>query len=234
MNKIFIEYIADRAEHIVCGNQYLAEYYSKFNDVTILPTAVDVNYFKPLEQKVINENDEVIIGWSGSSSGYMYLYLIESYLKVILNKYPNVRLKIISDLPPNFKSIPSNKVEYIQWTQFNEVRELQSIDIGLMPLSFNQWSLGKCSYKMLTYMSCSLPVVVSNVGMNSEVFHGDSAGYVVNNDESWVAALSSLIENKKLRVSKGTEGRSVIINNYSNKQVVPQYADLIKRILNCK
>jgi glycosyltransferase involved in cell wall biosynthesis len=41
--------------------------------------------------------------------------------------------------------------------------------IGIMPLEDTAWARGKCSFKMLQYMSCGIPVVVSPVGMNLEI-----------------------------------------------------------------
>ena len=43
------------------------------------------------------------------------------------------------------------------------------MSIGLMPLADTVWCNGKCSYKMLCYMSAGLPVVVTAAGMNREV-----------------------------------------------------------------
>ena len=60
-------------------------------------------------------------------------------------------------------------VKFVKWCPENEVSAIQDIDIGLMPLKDSEFQRGKCSYKMLTYMSCERPVVVSPVGMNADV-----------------------------------------------------------------
>lgn len=45
-----------------------------------------------------------------------------------------------------------------------------------MPLTDDDFTRGKCSYKMLQYMACGKPVVVSPVGMNNKILATDTVG----------------------------------------------------------
>lgn len=66
--------IARRVDHIVCGNQYLADYFGQFGrPTTIIPTGVDTLRFSPRRERRENR----VIGWSGTSGGYRFLYDIE-------------------------------------------------------------------------------------------------------------------------------------------------------------
>lgn len=222
--------IATKADHVICGNNFLAEHYKKYSDVTVLPTSVDTNYFIP--PKVINSpEDSLIIGWCGSSSGFKYLYRIESQILKVLNKYPNLKIKIVADLPPKFKLIPNNKVIYKKWSSVTEVQDIQNFTIGLMPLDDTPWSRGKCSYKMLTYMAVSVPVIVSAVGMNIDVIGLGMSGIMINNDDEWGEAIVSLLDNESLCNSMGKVGRQVVCDNYSSIVIANELNRIVRKVI---
>ena len=57
-----------------------------------------------------------------------------------------------------------------------------------MPLQSCPWSLGKCGYKMLLYMACGVPVVVSALGMNREVLARGKVGLGAESLSDWAGA----------------------------------------------
>ena len=87
----------------------------------------------------------------------------------MLAEVPQSRLRIVSNAPVALPALPADRVEFVQWSEANELPDIQAMDIGIMPLEDSPWARGKCSFKMLQYMACGLPVVVSPVGMNAEV-----------------------------------------------------------------
>ena len=72
--------------------------------------------------------------------------------------FPKATLRVMSNAPPYLPGIPESRVQYVPWSKDVESSSAAGYRrVGLMPLDSNPWSLGKCSYKMLLYMSCSVP-----------------------------------------------------------------------------
>jgi hypothetical protein len=86
--------IARSASLIICGNNFLANHFCSHGKVTVLPTAVDAIRFAP---SATPRPIKQVIGWSGSSSGFKYLYNIEPALQIILARNPDALLMSISD-----------------------------------------------------------------------------------------------------------------------------------------
>ncbi len=217
--------IARSASLIICGNNFLAEHFSRYGPVEVLATAVDTNRFMP---HFNSPSCRPVIGWSGSSSGLKYLYGIESALKTLLSRHPDVLLKVVSDKPPVFQSLPSKQVVYEQWSAEREVATLHEFTVGIMPLDDDLWARGKCSFKMLTYMAVGLPVVVSPVGMNVEILGQAPCGFAANTLDEWVNAVSTLLCNYTLSTEMGKSGRQLIKMHYARNVIGPQLARIIK------
>ena len=101
-----------------------------------------------------------------------------------------------------------------------------------MPLPQNDWSKGKCSLKMIQYMSCGLPVVVSHVGMNVEVLKLGNLGFGIKNLIEWDDALLKLINNKTLRQNLGKEGRRITIERFDINKLSLDLINVIKNTYN--
>ena len=220
-----IDRIARQASLIVCGNSFLADHFSRFAPTVILPTAVDVNRFIPKRPAISTRT----LGWSGSSSGFVYLYQIESALSVVLDRFPDVRLRIIADHPPNFLTIPRSRIDFMFWNPEIEIIGLQDLTVGIMPLANSLWEKGKCSFKMLTYMAVGIPVVVSDVGMNIEVMSHGCAGYLAKTSDDWIDALSVLLNDDEKNFSMGRTGRSVVEDHFATKIIGTQLAALLSQ-----
>lgn len=226
--------IGHACDGIICGNSFLADHFLKWNDqVFILPTAIDTNRFIPLRTSNDNRADKkIVIVWSGTSSGFPFLYSIEDALKKVLNYTKNVKLRIISNNKPNFTKINPDSVEFFKWNDKIEVSGIQTADIGIMPLWDDPWTRGKCSFKMLSYLACGLPVVVSPVGMNSEILRKAELGMGAGSLKQWVDALMCLISSAKLRKDLGINGRRVVHQEFSISAIVPRLAQIIRLFCN--
>jgi len=227
----FAQKLVEMSEGTVCGNNFISAWASSYcNNVIVIPTAIDSNRFKPKPEQ--GNQGGVIIGWSGTSGGFKYLYAIEEALVKLVNARNDIKIRVVSDRPPLFKSLPANKIEFVAWSSEIEVSTIQEMSIGIMPLDDSEWSKGKCSFKMLTYMACGIPVVVSPVGMNADVLAKGKCGFGASNHTEWEEALLLLLGNEHLCSEMGMEGRKIVEENYSIRVVAPKLASFIKTIAN--
>ncbi len=194
---------------VSCGNDVLADYAGKFNEnVVVNPTTIDTDYHKPLTD---SKNNPPVIGWTGTHSTAKYLALLTPALKE-LKKNHEFSIKIICDQPPAWDY---EDFEFVSWQKEKEIEQLNSIDIGIMPLENTEWEKGKCGFKALQYMALEKPAVVSDVGVNREITDHGKTGFLCSSIEDWVDHLSALLKSETLRKELGKNGREKVIQNYS-------------------
>ena len=220
--------IAERADQLIVGNPYLADWFHQYNrDLVIVPTAVDVDIYKAAYR---DDNDGYFnVGWIGTSSNNHHLLALEPILRRFFDEHSKTRLLVVSDRAPKFKQLPPEQTRFVAWNPQIELASIQDMQVGMMPLADNEWTRGKCSFKMLQYMACEIPVIVSPVGMNAEVLTMGDVGFAAKSDDDWYAALEHLYRDVDERKRMGDNGRQVIVENFSAKRIASQLADIFQQ-----
>lgn len=212
--------------HIMAGNQYLADYARRFNSqVTIVPTTIDTNKYKFLENKSLS--DVPIIGWSGSFSTVQHLDTLRQVWQD-LAKEERFRLRVIGT--PNYK-LEGVEVEAMPWRSETETTDLEAIDIGVMPLPDDQWSKGKCGLKALQYMALGIPTICSSVGVNTEIIQDGRNGFLADTNEEWIEKLKRLLRSVELRRKLGAAGRLTVEEKYSAKVQAPRVFQIFSSVV---
>ncbi|MEX2162775.1 MAG: glycosyltransferase family 4 protein [Sulfuricaulis sp.] len=220
----YTKQLATICDAVICGNSFLADQFGQWNKkITIIPTAVDTDRFRP----ALSVQKELLIGWIGTSSNFKYLYMIESALREVLDRVPHVRLRIIADKAPVFEQIPLGRAEFLRWAPEIEIKGIQEMAVGIMPIDDSMWARGKCSYKMLLYMACGIPVVVSPVGMNKEILDIDKVGLGAVGEREWVDSLVLLLESESIRREMGQSARCVAVEHFSIQVLAPKLANTL-------
>jgi glycosyltransferase involved in cell wall biosynthesis len=211
------------AHAVIAGNTYLADKAFVFNKNTqIIPTTIDthVHFAKP----ELRNKELLTIGWSGSVSTVKHFETLLPVLIKLNSRYPDLlRFKVIGD--PHF-SHPDLNIEAVAWSEDSEVNELNSFDIGIMPLPDDAWANGKCGLKALSYMACELPVILSAVGVNNTIIEQGKNGFLASTEQEWMNYFCTLIENKGLRLQMGREGRATVIKKYSVEENKRKYLEI--------
>jgi glycosyltransferase involved in cell wall biosynthesis len=193
---------------VICGNGFIADFFrGHAPSVVVLPTPVDTDRYRP-SQGV--ERDMRVICWSGTSSGLPFLYGIEPALSAALAAGPKRRLRVVCDAPPQFREIPAAQVEFVPWSEAVEVTAIQDAGLAIMPLDDSPWAQGKCSYKLLTYMACGLPIIATPVGMNRELLLRGSVGLAASTTGDWVDAIEAILDSPARAAQMGAAGRQIV------------------------
>ncbi|HLC21334.1 MAG TPA: glycosyltransferase family 4 protein [Candidatus Methylomirabilis sp.] len=209
------------SRQVIAGNGYLRDYALQHNPrVTVIPTPVDTHRFHPAARA---GGGGVTLGWIGSHSSAPYLRMLDPVLPYLARQY-DFRLKVVGGEYYNAHPSVSNH----EWRLDREVEDLQSFDIGLMPMPDNPWTQGKCAFKALQYMAVGIPVVCSPVGMNSEVVQDGVSGLLASSEAEWIEKVSLLIENPGLREAMGRCGRAAVEERYSVKANFPKFLRVLE------
>jgi glycosyltransferase involved in cell wall biosynthesis len=95
------------------------------------------------------------------------------------------------DLRYKFTNLP---VKFIKWDSNNEIFEIQKFDVGIMPLLENEWNYGKCGFKLIQYMACSLPTISTPLPANIKI-NRDSNNLFASTEDEWFNAFVKVISN---------------------------------------
>ncbi len=224
--RLKFKYFCKHSNLIIAGNKYLASEALKYNkNVKVLPSSIPVN---KNAYNNFKHNCVPIIGWVGTEGNFKYLKFIEQTLRNISLKEKFI-FRVISSKNFNIKGVVC---DFIKWDEKKQEEEISYFDIGLMPLDKTPWSKGKCSYKLLQYLSCGVPFVASAVGMNIEIAQKTSGGFVVNSASEFEEKILCLLKNHKLRDKMSKNGIDAVNKYYSStivgRKLANELVNLIK------
>lgn len=224
----FSEKIVQHCHGVIAGNRFLADHYEKLGArVWLVPTSVDTDVWKPRNENVGNK---WTIGWIGSSANLHFLSQIEEALGDFLASHSEAELLVACDREPSLKRLPVDRWRYSRWSIEREVELVQQMDVGLMPLDDSETARGKCGFKMLSYMSVGLPVIVSPVGVNQEILEHAQLGLPASSANDWYQALDRLYGNHQLGQQMGAAGRRVVEQHYSVIANAPKLAEIFREV----
>lgn len=221
-----VKVVFKKSNHIIAGNRYLFDFALKYNNhATIVPTCIDTDKFYPMTAE---RDSGVVIGWMGSVTTVNFLDGLNDIFGVLLNQFPGLKLKIVGGKLPLGDHI---KVINKAWRLEDEIDDLKSFDIGIMPIPDNDWTKGKCGLKAILYMGMGIPCVCSDVGANKEIIVDGVNGFLARTKEEWIKKLSLLISNPMLRRDMGLEGRKTVEEKYSLKVNAPIVLNVIRSVV---
>lgn len=226
--------IIRRSDHVIAGNEYLADYARRFNPaVTTIPTSVDTRLFVPARPMsghgldALKATSDPVVGWIGSPT-------TGSYIRGLANVFRRVRARHqfvlrVSGAGEPLK-IPGLVIQNEPWALDREVQLFNTCDVGVYPLANDEWSKGKCGFKAIEFMACGVPVIAAAVGVNREIIRDGVNGFLASTEDEWVEKLGRLLTNPPLRRAFADAGRRTIEARYSLHVNAPKLAATLRDV----
>lgn len=216
-------YLCKLAYKVSAGNEFLCAYAAEVNpNVVYNPTTIDTEH---LHNRIKNQDTaDFTVGWTGTHSTIRYLEDIIPALEKAAQK-TTFTLAVICDKEPAFR-LPFMK--FIPWNKPTEIEDLLQFNIGLMPLTEDKWSNGKCGFKALQYMALGIPALVSPVGVNTKIVDHDINGFICRTEEDWVSHITRLARDRELLKRLASKTREKIEREYSVKSNRENFLSLFR------
>lgn len=228
-------YTAARCRGVIAGNAYLAdfaraargEYRQESSAVLVLPTPVDTEAVTPRGEGP-RASMRLRVGWMGTRGNLEHLRSVSRPLGAVLRSIPQSCLKVVSEAEPVMEGVP---LEYKKWRAEEELADLHSFDVGIMPLEDNLWTRGKGGFKLLQYMAAGVPAIASPVGINREIIRDGENGFLAESEFEWEERLVRLLADPDLRSRMGMAGRATVTRRFGLAEYNRRLAEYLERFL---
>jgi glycosyltransferase involved in cell wall biosynthesis len=231
-------YNFSQADAIMVTTPYLKYVVSQFNkNVEVFPNTIDFEQpqFIPNPEIAAMKSELVNIGWSGSVTHLEDLQLIEGEI-LSLNKSPfkdykfmlagfydgdSIWHKYEKIFTSNYILDDNNYGRINAADVYSYAQAYNLMDIGLIPLRYNEFNRAKSELKMLEMGAFGLGVIVSDVESYQWMSkHGKNC--LVAGKKDWYKAMRRLIENPELRKDLGSQLKEDVMKN-SNEAIWRKY-----------
>lgn len=190
-------------------------------DIEITPFGVDVNLFRPYDNRY-KEKEHITIGTVKTlDPNYGIEYLVRAFA-ILCSRFPEKKLLLeIAGKGSQLEYLKNlseslgikDNVKFLGFLKTDQVIEaFNRFDIAVFPSLSESFGVAA-----IEAQSCGVPVIVSNVGGLPEATKPGYSSILVNKeDENELAdALERLVKNEGLRVSMGKNARRFVEDNYN-------------------
>lgn len=219
------------ADRVIASTDHLARRIAPVQPrITVWPSAVDCRRYAPADADAHAAargpgSAPLTVGWIGSASTTMYLEPVLPALRTLAAS-GEIAVRLVGA-----RGIAESAgVTCRPWAYDTELEDLARFDIGIMPLSDDEWARGKAGYKLLQYMACGLPSVASPVGVNAEIVEPGSTGWLARTADDWVDAIRALARDPEGRRRMGQAARRLAESRHSLDVRAPTLAAVIRSV----
>lgn len=239
--KHVVEFSIDKSDGVTAVSEYLKkETYDNFDikkDIQVIPNFIDLERFKKSNKshfkKAICPNGEKVVVHVSNFRKVKRVPEVISVFAKILEHGIEAKLLLAGDGPDRQKAEQMCRelgiCEHVRFLgKLDEVEEILSIaDLFLIPSGSETFGLAA-----LEAMSCSVPVISSNIGGLPEVNIEGETGYLCDLDdiECMAEHAVNILSDEKLykRLSKNARKRA---EKFNQDLVVQQYEEFYKKVM---
>jgi glycosyltransferase involved in cell wall biosynthesis len=181
------------ADGIVCTSDYLAGRLRRYStDVRVVPNYVRTDWWPRIKAKPDGLVWAVLAGGGSHDADWR---IIAEPLRRVKRDYPGLRLRICGALPRPLMGLCD---DFRPWASLdNYPSMLAGCHIGLAPLPFSTFNLGKSPIKAYEYALAGLAVIGSPTQYGPVLAEG--RGRVADTPDAWAEALAFYLDNPDVR-----------------------------------
>lgn len=213
--------VCSGVDGVVAGNTFLADKVREAAPkVDILPTPLNTDVYTPGDA---SGGGKPVVGWMGTSCN---LFFLPPLMEALVPLAMEMRLSVVSDgeytIPEGF----DGTVE--KWSSECEVEQLRAMDIGLMPLTDDEYTRGKCGFKLLQYMACGAVPVASDVGFNREIVTHGRDGFLAQTPEDFSKYVGMLLRDADMLRDMADKARRTVAERFSLAAAADKLWDILE------
>ncbi len=221
-----LEKLARLSHTVVAGNDLLADRIRPWNpNVKVIPTCLDLTNFPRPAPRPLPKDRPVVIGWIGSPMTTFYLGLVKEALREISKKH-NIIFRTVGASALSWDGV---KLDQRIWNMATERADVEGFDIGIMPLTDDEWSRSKCGTKLIQYFATAVPVIASPVGMNVVAVDKGRAGLLAGTTREWMDAFEKLLTDGQVYTRLSVAGRDRAETHYDVRRYVPVWSEILRK-----
>lgn len=188
---------------VTCGNpNIVADVRARGAEAILVPSSVDTRLFHPRE----TTNEVPVIGWIGTHTTYPFLERLMPVFDRLAREH-RFALTVIGSGRADVDTRP--------WSMRSEAEDFRSFDIGVYPLTDDEWNARKSGLKAVQYMASGVPFVMSPIGIGATLGVRDETHFLATTDDEWLIALRRLLTDAELRKRMGQAGRKFAEEHHS-------------------
>jgi len=228
-----LETMLETADAVVCENEYVAQYASRFNSRTrVVPDSPQTEVFDAWRQRVHRQNDKCVLGWIGTADTVSSLFAIWEALEELFRRHAHLHLRLVGGAMhrlPAFERVQhSLREEYDQATM---VRELLAMDIGLFPLFPVEDSRTRGTLKPRLYMAAGAVAACQDYAGCRSLIQDGVNGILAGTTAEWVERLDGLIGDADMRQRLSEAGLATVRAEYSRERCFERLAEALESVL---
>lgn len=243
LTKLILKYNLKKADYILSTSYAMRDETQKYTNKNILitPFGVDINVFKPVNIRLSNGKDDIVIGIVKSLEPVYGIEFLVKAFAILKTKLPNISLKLLivgdGSLRKRLEELVINlKIEETVYftgrISYDDIYKYHNmIDIDVYPSESESFGVA-----VIESGACEKPVIVSNVGGLPEVVEDGKTGFVVEYGDvnAIVKALEKLVLDKRLCQTMGKNARERIMKLYDWNNNVNQMIEIYENIIRDK
>jgi len=195
---------------VIAGNSYLAGHAQAHQrNIFVLPTLIDTVKYAPAPPDAYGVG-LFRVGWMGTAGN---LWFLPEVLRELAPHQERLEIRVVSDKP--YEGELEELVRFERWSPVLEPDQLRGFQCGLMPLTDDEYTRGKCGFKILQYMASGVVPVASSVGFNREIVTHGVDGFLVERPGDWAACVLHLADDPDLLERMALAARQTAVERFS-------------------